>query len=378
MTELMEWIGPLSVEQRTMMGLAAAVAVFAVVVALVSLLTGWRIALAVCVGAVGLATGGLFLIPLGTETLVSRAAPAADYDAGMKIFETKLATAPEPLNALCDPYVLSHGEKVERVVVLVHGVSSCPQAYVDFAPQVFDTGANVMVVRMPRNGYADRASAALGEITAEELAAFGDTIVDAAVGLGDEVVVLGISAGGTITGWVAQTRAEVDRAVLIAPFFGLGGTGPWTNEAAMRAMLVLPDFTIWKDPAQRENFTGGMAHAYVRQSTRGTGEIMRLGEAVARRADAEAPAAGDIVVITNDADTAVSNAVTDAVVARWLSHDADVTTYTFAASYGLGHEVIDPEEPGADPSLTYPIILQLLDDPVAFDPASVPPGRTAN
>ncbi|UOM33944.1 carboxylesterase [Acuticoccus sp. I52.16.1] len=376
MTELMEWIGPLTVEQRIVMGIAAVVAVFAVAVLLVSLLIGWRKALAVCVAAVGIAVAGLFVIPVGTDELTSHPAPAADYAAGMEIFQKKLLASPEPLNPLCEPYVLTHGAKVARVVVLVHGVSSCPRAYVDFAPELFDAGANVIVVRMPQNGYADRASDALGRITAEELAEFGDTIVDAAVGLGDEVIVAGISAGGTITGWVAQNRADVDRAVLMAPFFGLGGTNRWTNEAAMRAMLVAPDFTIWKDPAQRENFTGGMAHAYVRQSTRGTGQIMRLGAAVKRQAAETAPAAGDIVVITNAADTAVSNAVTDSVVAAWVADGANVTTYTFPARYGLGHELVDPEEPGADPALTYPVILQLIDDPAGFDPSTV--GRAAD
>ncbi|RAH98988.1 alpha/beta hydrolase [Acuticoccus sediminis] len=372
MTEIMEWIGPLSVEQRTAMGLAGAAIAFLVVVGVLAIFLGWLRSLGVCVALVALAVVALFLMPLGTSRLVSHPAPAADYEAAMKTFETELLPSSQPLNPLCDPYVLSHGEKTKRVVVLLHGVSSCPHAYVDFAPLLHERGDNVLVVRMPQNGYADRASDTLGKITAEELAEFADKVVDTAAGLGDEVVFLGISAGGTIAGWVAQNRSDVDRAVLVAPFFGLGGTGPWTNSAAMRAMLVLPDFTIWKDPAQRENFQGGMAHAYVRQSTRGTGQIMRLGEAVAEQAAKGSPAAGDIVVVMNDADTAVSNRVTDRVVDRWIADGADVTSYTFPAKFGLGHEIIDPEEPGADPSISYPVLLQLIDDPSAFDPAAVP------
>ena len=39
-----------------------------------------------------------------------------------------------PLNSLCEPQLLTHGARTARVVVLLHGVSSCPQAFVDFAP----------------------------------------------------------------------------------------------------------------------------------------------------------------------------------------------------------------------------------------------------
>jgi alpha-beta hydrolase superfamily lysophospholipase len=242
---------------------------------------------------------------------------------------------------------------------------------VDFAPLLHERGHTVLVVRMPYNGFADRGTDALKNITAEGLAAFGDDVVDVAEGLGEEVIFLGISAGGTIAGWAAQNRAEVDRGVLVAPFYGLGRLGPRVNLALMRAMLVLPNVSLWKDPALRERWDG-MAHAYARQSSRATAEIIRLGLGTYRQADEWAAEAREIVVITNEADTAVSNATTDAVVAAWREQGVPLTTYAFPARHGLGHELIDPEEPGADPALTYPVILQLLEDPDAFDPDALP------
>ncbi|NJP05385.1 MAG: alpha/beta hydrolase [Chloroflexaceae bacterium] len=44
--------------------------------------------------------------------------------------------------------------------------------------------------------------------------------VDIARGLGRHVTIAGISVGGTIAGWAAQFRADVDCAVLIAPALG--------------------------------------------------------------------------------------------------------------------------------------------------------------
>jgi len=367
MDALQDWIGPLSVTARAVLAAVAGLLGLAILIWLTSLLTRWRRAIAIW--AVILVAGILALVytPVDTQELVASPAPASEHDAALARFDKDLRAAPEPLNPLCEPFLRSHGEKTRTVVVLLHGVSSCPRAFVEFAPVLHERGHNVMAVRMPRNGYADRATDALNQLTAEELARFGDTVVDTAAGLGEEVVFLGISAGGTVAGWAAQNRPEVDRAVLVAPFYGLGSFGPGVNVMLMRAMLLLPDISIWKDPVRRERAEGGMAHAYLRQSTRATGEIMRLGLGTYRQARQDPPSAGEIVVITNDADTAVSNATTQALTDLWRSGGAVLTTYEFAAEHGLGHELIDPEEPGANPALTYPVIVQLVEEPAAFE-----------
>lgn len=371
MDTILEALGPLTVTDRALIAIALFVIAFAVATAVVSLVTGWRAALAI-LGA--LLVGAVLAVafwPVDTDGLRSSPDPATGYDDALARFAEDRAALPE-LNPLCEPQILDHGRKVERVVVLIHGVSSCPRAFVDFAPLLHERGYNVVTALLPQNGLADRATDALSRTTAEELARFGDRTVDVAAGLGDEVTVLGISAGANVAAWVAQNREDVSRAVLVAPFFGLGSFGPRLNGVLMRAMLLLPDISMWKDPVARENATGGMAHAYLRQSTRATGEIMRLGLATYREAQERPPAAGDIGVIMNDADTAVSNATTRAVMRVWERDGATLFSYVFDAGHALGHELIDPEEPGADPALTYPVILQFIEDPASFDPASVP------
>jgi alpha-beta hydrolase superfamily lysophospholipase len=213
---------------------------------------------------------------------------------------------------------------------------------------------------MPENGLADRATDALGRLTAEELCRFGDTAVDIAAGLGAQVVVLGISAGGTVAAWIGQNRGEAARVVLVAPMFGLARFGAALNAALMRLTLVMPDVSIWKDPALKARFQG-MPHAYKRQSTRATGEILRLGYAVRRQAAATEPAAGAAALVTNGNDSAVDNALAERFAEAWARRGLPVTRYEFARSDGLGHEIIDPLEPGADPALTYPVLVALIE-----------------
>jgi len=44
-------------------------------------------------------------------------------------------------------------------------------------------------------------------------------VVDIAQRLGEQVVMLGISAGGVATAWAAQNRSDIDLAVIISPVF---------------------------------------------------------------------------------------------------------------------------------------------------------------
>ena len=246
-------------------------------------------------------------------------------------------------------------------MVLLHGISSCPRAFVDFAPMLFARGWNVVALRMPENGYADRATDALKRLTAEQLRDWGDLAVDVAAGLGEEVVVLGISAGGVVAAWCGQNRPEVGRVVLVAPMFGLANLGPRLNGAIMRVTLFLPDFSIWKDPILRERLEG-LPHCYKRQSSRATGEILRLGAAVRRQAEAAPPAAAAGCARHQrqrhrDRQRPGEAARRPLGAARaWRS-----TRYEFAKAHRLGHELVDPMEPGADPRLTYPVLVRMIE-----------------
>ncbi|WP_245943986.1 alpha/beta hydrolase [Acuticoccus kandeliae] len=355
-------LGSLTVEMRAIIGVVALLLAFAILVAVTSLLIRFQRSVILWVVVLIAFLAYTMLMPVETESLAAQPHPETSYEAAVARFEREKARTTEPLNPLCPSQLLTHGQKTARVVVLFHGVSSCPQAFVDFAPILFDKGDNVLITRMPQNGFADRSTDALRHLTAEQLREMGDVSVDIAAGLGDEMVVLGISAGGTVAAWAGQNRPEVDRVVLLAPFFGLANFGARINVALMRTMLVLPHVSIWKDPVQRDQFEG-MPHAYQRQSTRATGEIMRLGLAVYRQAQETAPAAKEAAVVTNEADTAVDNSVTQLIADAWEKHGMPVTRYEFPASDGLGHELIDPLEPGANPDITYPLILQMIDDP---------------
>jgi alpha-beta hydrolase superfamily lysophospholipase len=357
-------VSHLSVTQKAVGILAIGGLGILVLVGVLALVMPARVAAAAIGGALALTAAYVLLRPVEIHDLGPRPDPAADYAAAEARIAAEAAADSTPLNPLCHPRLLGHGERRPVAIVLLHGVSSCPQAFVDLAPALFARGHNVIAPRMPQNGYADRATDALARMTAEELRAWGDAAVDVAAGLGDEVVVLGISAGGTVAAWAGASRPEVARAVVVSPLFGLPGFGPRANDVLTRIMLFLPNVSVWKDPIRRAAWDG-MPHAYARQATRGTGEILRLGRAVMARIEAEPPAGASLALVMNAADRAIALPAADRFGDLWAASGKPLARYVFPAEDGLGHEIIDPMEPGADPALTYPVLIRLIETPIA-------------
>jgi carboxylesterase len=142
------------------------------------------------------------------------------------------------------------------VIVLLHGLTNCPAQFDSLGRLSFARGANVLIPRLPRHGLADRMTRALAYTDVPELCAFTDRVMDAARGLGDSVTVVGLSTGGVMAAWAGQQRADVDRAVVIAPLLGLGyAPGPLTPAAA-RLMRSLPNLFVWWDSKARERLAG--------------------------------------------------------------------------------------------------------------------------
>src|SRR5262249_33932386 len=130
--------------------------------------------------------------------------------------------------------LMVHGDRTPRVFVLLHGFTDSPRQFESLGQRFFDGGDNVYIPRLPHHAEREGRVRALGRVTARELAAFGDSTVDIARGLGDTIIVVGLSAGGNIAGSLAQRRPDVFRAVLIAPAIAAGRV----SDDATREMIA--------------------------------------------------------------------------------------------------------------------------------------------
>jgi carboxylesterase len=53
--------------------------------------------------------------------------------------------------------------------------------------------------------------------------AYTDEVVDIGRGLGEHLTLAGLSGGGVVTAWAAQTRADLDQAVVMSAALGFQG-----------------------------------------------------------------------------------------------------------------------------------------------------------
>lgn len=297
-------------------------------------------------------TKGLAALPLD---------PATDYEMALERYAQVQAQEEGDealLNPVCHSKLLTHGRKVERAIILMHGMTNCPQQYVELAPLFYERGYNVLIPRMPCNGLADPNTDALKHVTATELRDCCATMIDIAHGLGDQVTFLGISVGGVMAAWVAQYRADVSKAVLIAPSFTINPLlGVFLSRLIMHLFLTIPNLmTQWFKPVK-----GGLGHNYLGFATRGLGQMMRLGFSVYDAARTTRAAAQSVLVITNAADPAVNNNITRQLGEYWHANGFQhLDTYQFDAKYQLIHDIIDPGQLDQQTALVYPILLDLV------------------
>lgn len=303
--------------------------------------------------------GWLLIRPLNLKKLSATSNPVKDYATALARIEALRASDTVAVNALCRTHLLTHGYKVDHVIVFWHGYTNCPHQFCQLGEKFYDLGYNVLIPRLAHHGLLDRMSPAQSQLTAESLTVFVDEVVDIAHGLGHHVTVAGLSAGGVVAGWIAQFRADVDQAVLISPVFGLKAVRPALTGLLTRLLLTLPNHYRWWDRRLKAD-ASIPKHAYPRFSSRGLAHILRLGLAVQAAARHDEPAVPSIQVITNPHDWAVNNKRTAQLVNDWRSHGAGIETYAFDPALELGHDLIDPEHATPQVEVVYPILVDLI------------------
>ena len=297
-------------------------------------------------------------IPWNTWALSSHPHPVQSYEEADRQIEALRAERQSEMNPDCRLQFLTHGQKVQQVMILVHGYTNCPAQFGALGQEFYDLGYNVLIAPLPHHGLANRLNDEQSQLTADEIAAYADEIVDIAHGLGEQISMMGISGGGVTTAWAAQNRSDLDTAVIISPAFGYQQIPTRLTAPVMNIMLTLPDAFEWWDPTLKENV--GPSHAYPRYSKHALVQILRLGFAVQIKSWQTAPVAHRVIVVTNANDTSVNNELTSKVVQHWQKDGANIETYQFPLSLGLQHDLIDPEQPDQQIDIVYPQLIKLI------------------
>ena len=324
--------------------------------------------LLIVVFVIGMLLIFLWFWPLGLDHGAPVAAEAYTYPDAMGAVSAAVQEAGGEVNPLCHTRALTRGAASDHVVVIFHGMGTCPQQFADFAQMLMGRGANVLLVRLPQHGLADRLTDAPANSSAEQALAEAGHWVDVAHGLGEKVTVLGFSSGAGIAAHLAATRGDIDRAVIVAPLVGVqalpaAGTRPISTLARL-----LPNWWGWFNPSLKEKVEGP-TYTYPRYASRALAEYLRIGLKGVELASARSPVTTDIRVVLNGSDEVVRNEMGRALVDGWRAHGLDVPLYEFPAGIGLKHDMIDPGQPYQQVGAVYPVLLEAVtaDEPLFPD-----------
>ncbi len=316
----------------------------------------------ICLVIVLLVTGIIafvFLKPINTDGLFSRAQPAQTYVESQRRLESLKQAEPDDLSPTGHMLVMDHGYRTDEVIVFLHGFTSSPRQFEQLGRIFFEQGYNVFIPRIPHHGREDQLRSELNQMTAEKLVRFSDEVVDIAHGLGKRVTVVGLSMGGAMAGWIAQTRADVDRAVLIAPIFGTARIHNMFFKASINYFMLGADRFIWWDKELRSGLKRPTG-TYQGFPSGALGEIRRLAWTVLQWSQDQRPKAESILVVTNGNDHAVSPEGVAGVVDRWIASGYPVEQFEFDVEEGLGHDLIDPEQPNQNIASVYPRLIRMI------------------
>ena len=296
-----------------------------------------------------LALGVAAAVPATAGDVRSRPNPSHEFADAVARAERQIA-ADDIIAASGGASILrSHGVRAPRAVVLLHGFTDSPRQFAALAESLYVRGDNVFVPRLPHHAERGKDVNELAGLTAAELCAATDRAVDIAAGLGDSVVVVGLSVGGTMAAWAAEHRAEVRRAVVIAPPFEIPRV-PWLVERPLVNLgSHVPNLTRRQptDTTQPDRDPGFATHALA--------QVVRLGLAVRRDAERATPTA-EVLFLVNASDHTVKMSPVLDVARVWNRRGAPVSVYEFPASLALPHNILDPRRGPAAAAAVLPVL----------------------
>ena len=257
-------------------------------------------------------------------------------------------------------HLLAHGARTSRATVLLHGTTNSPTQWLEFGGILFDLGHNVFIPRAPYHGLRSRRVSELARLEAEDLRAYANEAVDIGLGLGDELLLIGISGGGTIAAWAAQKRKEIGRTLLGVPFFGFYGLPERLSLQLMKLLGSLPDFRLERPGELRRPW------AYRGQSTHGVVAYLSLAAAVLDGAREGAAPAGKAIFITTAKDKLANNGTTARLAKMWGRSGTEVVQFEFPRELDVAHNSADPAADPIKRRVFYQKMLALLDEQYRF------------
>ena len=230
----------------------------------------------------------------------------------------------------CRPILKTHGRKTAKAVLMLHGISACPEQFSQLADYFYNQGYNVYVPRVPQHGRVNLRDYA--QLTRKEMTDFMNQSASITSGLGDERGLVGLSGGGNMATWLSQFGSHVfSRTLLLAPFYQPSSKHMSSWQAPLLRNLygrnILPD-----------RWLGAMSYRVL-------GKYMLLVKKYKR--DLDAPGLKHVAVVLSERDEEIDANLARSIPEKMAKNNhASFKLETLPASLGVGHDMVSPQADG--------------------------------
>lgn len=187
--------------------------------------------------------------------------------------------------------------KPRRVCLFFHGFTAGPYQYVPMGETFFRAGYNVLVPLMPGHGRGGNWGKENPPPLPTSDKPYKDFVLqwfDRARACGDEVIIGGLSAGGTLAAWLSLERAaQIYRSILFAPYLSS------SSRVADMFTRTLDSYFEW------ELLPGQKVLGYTGFSLPALRVFLNLGQEVLKRAQTQPSC--PLFTISSESDIAVDN-----------------------------------------------------------------------
>ena len=125
-------------------------------------------------------------------------------------------------NEACRSKFFLHSHPTAKVCLFFHGFTAGPYQFEPIGKVLFEAGYNVLIPLQPGHGIAgdwNRDNPPPLPTEAEVYQQFALSWLKVASSLGQQVIIGGLSSGGTLAAWLGLSRSQqIEKAILFAPY----------------------------------------------------------------------------------------------------------------------------------------------------------------
>ena len=285
--------------------------------------------------------------------------PISDFAAANEKIKAILAQEKLQAGLKYPALAFLHPQATDRAIVFLHGFTNSPHQFSVLGRCFYDLGYNVWIPRQPQHGLEDRTGAPLRSFHIDEYLAVCSQAVDIGSQIGRKLTVVGLSGGANAAIWLAQTRSDIDLAVVIAPSLGVQFVPSPLTRTVVFLLGLMPDRLVWWDGKTKTANPESPDFAYTAFATRAMGEILKLGQRAKHLARKNKPQARRVLVVSNANDRAVNQTEIRQLIG-YLPQSMDVAAYEIPLEDDVAHDFISPGQGQGKNEALYPRLVDLI------------------